>query len=147
MELNNLGKYKLKNKKKRLGRGIGSGKGGHTFCKGTKGQKARKGAKPRLGFEGGQTPLYKRLPQIGGFRNFAPKSVYIISLDRLNSFDDGTEVTPELLVEKGIVDLVPSDGVKILSGGEINKKLIIKGFKCSKRAKEKIEKSGSKIDA
>ncbi len=147
MELYNLEKNKLKNKKKRIGRGRGSGKGGHTVGKGSKGQKARKGAKPRIGFEGGQTPLYKRLPKIGGFKSSSDKVNYIINLDVLNIFDDGDEVTPQILVDKGMLDMVPSGSVKILSDGDLKKKLALRGFKFSRIAKEKIEKSGSKIDA
>ena len=146
MELHNLGKHKLDRQKKRLGRGVGSGKGGHTVGRGTKGQKARKGAKPRIGFEGGQTPLYKRLPQIGGFKSHTEKEVYILDLDVLNSFKDGEKVTPEIVVERGIFENIPSGGIKILSDGSLDKKLDIRGFKYSKKAKEKIEKSGSKIN-
>jgi len=147
MELSNLTKDKLNKDSKRIGRGRGSGKGGHTVGRGTKGQKARRGHKFNIGFEGGQSPLYKRLPQIGGFRNPTSKDVLIINLNNLNTLKDGISVTPELLVKEGIIDTIPSGGVKILSDGELKKKLVIKGFKFSKRAKEKIEKSGSKINA
>ena len=147
MELHNLEKYKLNKKSKRVGRGIGSGKGGHTVGKGQKGQKSRKGAKPNLGFEGGQTPLYKRLPQIGGFKNHATKEVQIFNLSIFDSFNDGDEVTPEKLVETGKVRKIPSGGAKILSDGEITKKVVLSGFKFSKKSKEKIEKFGAKINA
>ena len=146
MELSNLGKVKNKRKSKRVGRGRGTGKGGHTVGKGTKGQKARRGSKFKLGFEGGQSPLYKKLPQIGGFRNPVGKKVEIIDFDILNIFKNETEVTPELLVKEGILKKIPAGGVKILSNGELTKKLILKGFKCSEKAKIKIEKSGSKIN-
>ena len=147
MELSNLTKDKLNKDSKRIGRGRGSGKGGHTVGRGTKGQKARRGHKFNIGFEGGQSPLYKRLPQIGGFRNPTSKDVLIINLNSLNSFKDETNVAPELLLKEGIIETIPSGGVKILSDGELKKKLVIKGFKFSIKAKEKIEKSGSKINA
>jgi large subunit ribosomal protein L15 len=147
MELHNLKKLKKDKGKKRVGRGIGSGKGGHTVGKGQKGQKSRSGKKPNLGFEGGQTPLYKKLPKIGGFKSFTFKETYIIDLDVLNSFKDGDEVTPQKLVEKKILKEVPSGGVKILSDGDLKKKVELKGFKFSKKAKEKIESSGAKINA
>ena len=147
MELHNLKTLKQGNGKKRLGRGIGSGKGGHTVGKGQKGQKSRSGKKPNLGFEGGQTPLYKRLPKIGGFSNVSAKETYPVKLDILNIFKDGDEITPAKLVEKKVIKKIPSGGVKILSDGELTKKLELKGFKFSKKAKEKIENSGSKINA
>lgn len=147
MELHNLSKIKKDSGKKRLGRGIGSGKGGHTVGKGQKGQKSRAGTKPNLGFEGGQTPLYKKLPKIGGFKSPTSKETYIIGLNVLNSFKDGEEVTPQKLVEKKILKRIPSGGVKILSDGELKKKVELKGFKFSKNAKEKIESSGAKINA
>lgn len=147
MELNTLEKHKILTEKKRLGRGRGSGKGCHTVGRGTKGQKAREGAKPRLGFEGGQTPLYKRLPKIGGFRNPTLKEMVVFNLDRFDSFKEGDVITPEVLLEKKMISFIPSGGIKLLSNGDLKKKLTFKGFKVSKRAMEKIEKSGSKIDA
>ncbi|NMB91447.1 50S ribosomal protein L15 [candidate division WWE3 bacterium] len=146
MELSKLTKYKTEKKSKRVGRGRGSGKGGHTVGKGTKGQKARRGTKFGLGFEGGQSPLYKRLPQIGGFRRHLSKEIQVVNLNTFNSFKDGEVVTPEVLLEKKIIKNVSSDGVKILSGGDLKKKLTLKNFLFSKEAKEKIEKSGSKIN-
>ena len=146
MELSNLEKVNNKRKSKRVGRGRGSGKGGHTVGKATKGQKARRASKFKLGFEGGQSPLYKKLPQIGGFRNPVGKEVGIIDLDILNNFKNETEVTPELLIKEGILRKIPAGGVKILSNGELTKKLTLKGFKYSGEAKLKIEKSGSKIN-
>ncbi|MFZ2664471.1 MAG: 50S ribosomal protein L15 [Patescibacteria group bacterium] len=147
MELSKLTKYKTDKKSKRVGRGRGSGKGGHTVGKGTKGQKARRGTKFGIGFEGGQSPLYKKLPQIGGFKSHTFKEVSIIDLSVLNSFKDGETVTPEMLMNKGIIKKIPLGGVKILSDGDLKKKLTLKNFLFSKRAKEKIEKSGSKINA
>ncbi len=147
MELSTLAKYKTDKKAKRVGRGRGSGKGGHTVGKGTKGQKARRGTKFGLGFEGGQSPLYKRLPQIGGFKTHTFKKVSIVNLDKFNSFKDESTVTPDVLLEKGIINEIPEGGVKILSGGDLKKKLVLKDFLFSIKAKEKIEKSGSKINA
>ena len=147
MELHNLEKFKKDRNKKRVGRGIGSGKGGHTVGKGQKGQKSRKGAKPNLGFEGGQSPLYKRLPQIGGFKNPVSKDVQIVNLDVFDKFKDGDEVTPISLIQMKILKRVPSGGVKILSKGDITKKVKLTGFKFSNKAKEKIESFGATINA
>ena len=118
----------------RRGRGHGSGNG-KTAGKGHKGQKARSGA-PRPGFEGGQLPLYRRLPK-RGFTNINSKDIVAIGLDRLNAFEDGAEVTVETLMDKGIVNN-PRDGVKILGNGEVN------AF--SKSAVEKIEAVGGKAE-
>ena len=119
----------------RRGRGHGSGNG-KTAGKGHKGQKARSGA-PRPGFEGGQLPLYRRLPK-RGFTNINSKDIVAIGLDRLNAFEDGAEVTVETLMDKGIVNN-PRDGVKILGNGELTKKLTVKVNAFSKSAVEKIE--------
>ncbi len=148
MELFNIKKLNNEKKSKRVGRGRGSGKGGHTVGRGQKGQKARKGAKPNLGFEGGQSPLYKKLPRIGGFkRPYLKKGKALgVSLDIFNKFKDGDEVTPLLLVEKKILKDIPSEGVKVLSTGELKKKVVLKGFTYSEKAKEKIESSGATIN-
>ena len=126
----------------RRGRGHGSGNG-KTAGKGHKGQKARSGA-PRLGFEGGQLPLYRRLPK-RGFTNINSKEIIGIGVGRLNAFDDGTEVTVKALIEKGIVSN-PKDGVKILGNGELQKKLTVKVNAFSKSAVEKIEAAGGKAE-
>nr|MBP3598502.1 50S ribosomal protein L15 [Eubacterium sp.] len=126
----------------RRGRGHGSGNG-KTAGKGHKGQKARSGA-PRPGFEGGQLPLYRRLPK-RGFTNINSKDIVAIGLDRLNVFEDGAEVTIETLVEKGIVKN-PKDGVKILGNGELTKKLDVKVNAFSKSAAEKIQAVGGKAE-
>ena len=126
----------------RRGRGHGSGNG-KTACKGHKGQKARSGA-PRPGFEGGQLPLYRRLPK-RGFTNINSKNIIGIGLDRLNAFEDGAEVTVAALVEKGIVSN-PKDGVKILGNGELTKKLDVKVNAFSKSAVEKIQAAGGKAE-
>ena len=126
----------------RRGRGHGSGNG-KTAGKGHKGQKARSGA-PRPGFEGGQLPLYRRLPK-RGFTNINSKDIVAIGLYRLNVFEDGAEVTVETLMEKGIVKN-PKDGVKILGNGELTKKLDVKANAFSKSAAEKIQAVGGKAE-
>ena len=126
----------------RRGRGHGSGNG-KTAGKGHKGQKARSGA-PRPGFEGGQLPLYRRLPK-RGFTNINSKNIIGIGVDRLNAFEDGAEVTVAALVEKGIVSN-PKDGVKILGNGELTKKLDVKVNAYSTSAVEKIQAAGGKAE-
>ena len=126
----------------RRGRGHGSGNG-KTAGKGHKGQKARSGA-PRPGFEGGQLPLYRRLPK-RGFTNINSKNIVGIGVDRLNAFEDGAEVTVAALVEKGIVSN-PKDGVKILGNGELTKKLTVQADAFSAGAVEKIEAVGGKAE-
>ena len=126
----------------RRGRGHGSGNG-KTAGKGHKGQKARSGA-PRPGFEGGQLPLYRRLPK-RGFTNINSKNIVGIGVDRLNAFEDGAEVTVAALVEKGIVSN-PKDVVKILGNGELTKKLDVKVNAYSASAAEKIQAAGGKAE-
>lgn len=128
---------------KRVGRGIGSGMG-KTSTKGHKGQKARSGGGKGPAFEGGQTPLQRRLPK-RGFNNKFKREWVEVNLEKLNIFDNGTEVTPEILLEKGIIKKL-ADGVKILGNGKIAKKLIIKSHGFSKSAVEKIEKAGGKAE-
>ncbi|WP_251860729.1 50S ribosomal protein L15 [Clostridium sp. Marseille-Q2269] len=128
---------------KRVGRGTGSGLG-KTSARGQNGQNSRSGGGVRPGFEGGQMPLYRRLPK-RGFKNIFAKEYAAINLDRLNCFEDGTVVTPELLVEKRVVKKV-KDGVKILGNGNIEKKLTVKAAKFSKSAIEKIEAAGGKVE-
>ncbi|HLU23934.1 50S ribosomal protein L15 [Lederbergia graminis] len=127
----------------RLGRGTGSGNG-KTAGKGHKGQKARSGGGVRLGFEGGQTPLFQRLPK-RGFTNINRKEYAVVNLDALNRFEDGTEVTPELLIETGVVRNEKS-GIKILAKGNIEKKLTVKANKFSSAAQEAIEAAGGKTE-
>ena len=122
----------------RRGRGHGSGNG-KTAGKGHKGQKARSGA-PRPGFEGGQMPLYRRLPK-RGFTNRNSKEIVGINVDALNRFEDGAEVSIVTLVQAGVVSN-PKDGVKILGNGELTKKLNVKVNSFSAAAKEKIEALG-----
>lgn len=132
-----------KKRPKRVGRGTGSGLGRNSG-KGEKGQKSRTGGGVRLGFEGGQMPLYRRLPK-RGFTNIFAKEYAVINVDRLNEFENGTEVTPELLLEKKVINKV-YDGIKILGNGELQKNLIVKAAKFSKTAAEKIEAAGGKIE-
>ena len=122
----------------RRGRGHGSGNG-KTAGKGHKGQKARSGA-PRIGFEGGQMPLYRRLPK-RGFTNRNTKDIVAINLDVLEKFDNGATVTVEVLVDAGIIKN-PRDGVKVLGNGTLTKKLDVKADAFSASAKEKIEALG-----
>lgn len=129
--------------RKRVGRGMASGHG-KTSGRGHKGQKARSGGGVRLGFEGGQTPLFQRLPK-RGFTNINRKEFAIVNLDALNRFEDGTEVTPELLLETGVISKLKS-GVKILGKGQIEKKLTVKAHKFSASAKEAIEAAGGKTE-
>ncbi len=128
--------------RKRIGRGHGSGHG-KTAGKGHKGQNARSGGGVRPGFEGGQTPLFQRLPK-RGFTNFTRKEFAVLNLDDLNRFEEGTEVTPALLAELKILKN-QKDGVKILGNGELTKKLTISAHKFSASAREKIEAAGGKV--
>lgn len=133
-----------KHVRKRVGRGMGSGLG-KTSGRGEKGQKARSGVSIKATFEGGQLPLYRRLPK-RGFSNSDFKVRYAtINISDLNRFADGTEVTPELLHDTGLLKN-QLDGVKVLGNGECTKKLTVKANKFSKSAVEKLEKAGSKIE-
>ena len=126
----------------RKGRGHGSGNG-KTAGYGHKGQKARSGA-PRPGFEGGQMPLYRRLPK-RGFHNRNTKEIVAINVDMLNRFEDGAEVTAETLVALGVISN-PKDGVKILGNGELTKKLNVKVSAYSASAMEKIKALGGNAE-
>ncbi|MFS0784889.1 50S ribosomal protein L15 [Shouchella sp. 1P09AA] len=130
------GSRKVRN---RVGRGIGSGNG-KTSGKGHKGQKARSGGGVRLGFEGGQNPLYRRLPK-RGFTNIHRKEYTVVSLDVLNRFEAGTEVTPELLIESKAVKNV-KHGIKVLGNGSLDKNLTVKANKFSASAVKAIEAAG-----
>lgn len=128
---------------KRLGRGPGSGQG-KTAGKGHKGQNARSGGGVAIGFEGGQTPFYKRIPK-RGFTNFARLEYAVINLSDLNKFEDGATVTPEILKEAGILKK-QLNGVKVLGNGTLEKKLTVKCNKISASAKEAIEKAGGSVE-
>ena len=136
-ELKNVEGAKAKGMK--VGRGLGSGKGKNCGT-GNKGQKSRSGGLKAPGFEGGQTPLYRRLPKFG-FTNGAHKEYAIVNVSSLNKFKEGTVGTPTLLVEEGLVKK-EFDGVKILGNGEVTVKLTVKAAKFSKSAKAAIEKVG-----
>jgi large subunit ribosomal protein L15 len=144
MELNELKPSVPKKKKKRIGRGRGSGTG-NTAGKGNNGQNARAGGGVKPYFEGGQMPIYRRIPK-RGFSNYPFKKEYaIISLSSLNKFDDGTTVTPELLLEKRIIKKI-NDGVKVLGNGILEKKVSVKVHKISKTAKGAIEANGGTVE-
>jgi large subunit ribosomal protein L15 len=140
MDLSNLrpAEGSVKSDNFRRGRGHGSGNG-KTAGKGHKGQKARSGA-PRLGFEGGQMPLYRRIPK-RGFKNRNRLEIVAINISALEKFDNGADVTVDTLIESGIVKN-PKDGIKILGNGELTKKLNVKANAFSASAKEKIEALG-----
>ena len=128
---------------KRLGRGVGS-QLGKTSGKGHKGAKARSGGGKRPGFEGGQMPLTRRLPK-RGFTNIFAKEYATVNVSALNVFEDGATVTGEALIEAGLIKKV-LDGVKVLGGGELTKKLTVCVDKVTESAKEKIEAAGGKVE-
>ncbi|MGP6139233.1 MULTISPECIES: 50S ribosomal protein L15 [unclassified Jeotgalibaca] len=134
------GSRKVRN---RVGRGSSSGNG-KTAGRGHKGQKARSGGGVRLGFEGGQQPLFRRIPK-RGFSNINRKDYAVVNLDTLNRFEEGTEVTPALLVESGVVRNEKS-GIKVLAKGAVEKKLTVKAHKFSEAAKEAIEAAGGTVE-
>lgn len=129
--------------RKRLGRGTATGQG-KTAGRGMNGQKSRSGGGVRPGFEGGQMPLYRRLPK-RGFTNIFGTQYAEINVEVLNKFEDGAEITPELLKSEGIIKK-QLDGVKVLGNGELTKKLTVKANKFSKTAAEKIEAAGGKAE-
>lgn len=128
---------------KRVGRGIGSGHG-KTSCKGHKGQKARSGGGKGAGFEGGQMPLQRRIPK-RGFKNYFAKEYAVINLKELARIEDSDVITPELLVERGVVRKI-KDGIKILGGGEIKRPVTIKAKIFSAAAAAKIAAAGGKAE-
>lgn len=130
-------------KLKRIGRGHGSGQG-KTAGKGHKGQNARSGGGVRPGFEGGQMPLYRRLPK-RGFTNIFAKSYVEVKISDLEKFDNGTEITAELLKENGVIKKI-KDGIVILGNGELTKKLTVKAVRFTASAKSKIEAAGGKAE-
>lgn len=144
MEMHELGPaYGATKSRKRVGRGMGSGLG-KTAGSGHKGQKARSGGKIRRGFEGGQTPLYRRIPK-RGFTNRFAKVYCVINVSELEKYDDGSTVTPEVLLKDGTIRKV-LDGVKILGNGTLTKKLTVVAAQFSKSAEEKIQAVGGKIE-
>ena len=144
MDLSNLSPAEGSRKSDNFRRGRGHASGnGKTAGKGHKGQKARSGA-TRPGFEGGQMPLYRRLPK-RGFTDRNSKVITAINVSALNRFEDGTEVTPELLLTSGAVPKIV-DGVKILGEGELTKKLTVRVHAVSEGAKNKIESAGGTVE-
>ena len=139
MKLHEMKPLQASQKRNRVGRGPGSGNG-KTSGRGQKGQKARSGGGVRLGFEGGQTPLARRLPK-RGFTNFNRVEYAIVNVEALNQFEDGTEITAALLLDKKVIRKELS-GLKVLGNGELTKKLTVKATKFSQSAKEAIEKAG-----
>lgn len=129
--------------KKRLGRGIGSGLG-KTAGRGTKGQNSRSGGGVRPGFEGGQLPLFQRLPK-RGFHNHSAKEFAIVNIEALNAFENGATVDVDALVKAGLVNNT-YDGVKVLGKGELTKKLVVKANKFSESAKKAIEAAGGSVE-
>ena len=142
MQLGELGPANVRIKRKRLGRGIGSGLG-KTSGKGHKGQKARSGGGVRRGFEGGQTPLYRRLPK-RGFNNIHAKNYTEVTLTMLNK-SQVAEVTAESLLAEGIIGKI-NDGIVVIATGKLEKKLTVKAKRFTKAAAEKIEAAGGKIE-
>ena len=132
-----------KKKAFRVGRGHGSGNG-KTSGTGQKGQKARSGGGVRPGFEGGQMPIYRRLPK-RGFTNIFAKKYTSINVEDLNKFDNGTEITAEVLKENGVIKKI-NDGIVVLGRGDLNKKVTIKAKRFSKSAEEKISAAGGKAE-
>ena len=130
--------------RKRRGRGTATGQG-KTGGRGMNGQKSRSGGGVRLGFEGGQMPLYRRLPK-RGFTNIWGTKYTTLNVEDLNRFEVGTEVTPEMLKELGIVKQVENGGIKILGNGELKNSLTVKANKFTKSAVEKIEAAGGKAE-
>ena len=130
-------------KTKRRGRGTASGQG-KTGGRGMNGQNSRSGGVTRLGFEGGQMPLYRRIPK-RGFTNIWRKEYTILNVDDLNLFEAGTTITPELIKEKGLAKQVV-DGIKILGEGNLEKNVTVKAHKFSKTAIQKIESAGGKAE-
>ena len=142
MQLDELKSATAKVKRRRIGRGIGSGLG-KTSGKGHKGQKARSGGGVRRGFEGGQTPLYRRLPK-RGFKNIHAKEYTEVTLTMLNK-SEATEVSAETLLAEGIIGKI-NDGIVVIATGSLDKKLTVKAKRFTKAAAEKIESAGGKIE-
>ena len=143
MKLGELKPAVEKTKRTRVGRGMGSGLG-KTSGKGHKGQKARTGGSIRRGFEGGQTPLYRRIPK-RGFKNHFATEYAVVNVSDLERFDENTVVNTELLMAEGIIKK-ELDGVKVLGNGELTKKLTVVATKFSKSAEEKIKAAGGKTE-
>jgi large subunit ribosomal protein L15 len=146
MYLENISKRKnRKGKAKRLGRGYGSGVGGHTVGRGMKGQKSRAGHKSLVAFEGGNVPFYKRMPKYKGFKSLSKVKTQVINVDTLSkNFRKGSKITIESLKEKGLIRK-NTKNIKILGRGEIDKELVLENLKVSPVAEEKIVKAGGVV--
>ncbi len=145
MELHELRPFPgSRHKAKRVGRGESSG-WGKTAGRGHKGQNARSGGGVPPDFEGGQMPLKRRLPKFGFTNALFKKEIIEVNVEKLNRFDDGTVVDPQLLLESGVIKKI-GDGVKILGKGDLTKKLTVKAHKFSKSAREKIVAAGGQIE-
>ncbi len=142
MKLGELKPAQVKTKRSRVGRGMASGNG-KTSGRGQKGQKSRSGGGVRRGFEGGQTPLYRRLPK-RGFKNFNAKNYTEVTFKMLNGVKN-TDVTAESLIEEGIIDKI-NDGIVVLATGKLDKKINVKAKKFTAKAKEQIEALGGKAE-
>lgn len=145
LRLDNLERETPRKKRKRVGRGPGSGLG-KTSGRGHDGQKARSGGGVRIGFEGGQMPLFRRLPKKGFNNSIFEKRYTCINIERLKDFEDGATVNAEILLNSGIVSKIEKDGIKILGNGELSNKLNVRANKFTKSAEEKIEKAGGKAE-
>lgn len=147
IDFQNLSKLRIgrsQSLSKRVGRGYGSGKGGHTSGRGSKGQKSRTGARIPHWFEGGQLPLTKRMPHVRGFKPVTKKDYVLIGLSDLELIDK-VKITPEYLLEEGYVKEL-KDGVKVLGNGKITKKVELSGFFVTRGAKAAIENVGGKVN-
>ena len=145
MDLSNLtGQSDIQKKRKRVGRGNGSGHG-KTSCRGHKGQGSRAGSGTRPGFEGGQMPLQRRIPK-RGFHSPFKKKYALVNVGQLETLDAGSEVSPEFLCARGLVRSL-RDGVKILGNGSLSKALTVKAHGFSSKAKAKIEAAGGRVEA
>lgn len=145
MDLHNLKPARgSRQKKQRVGRGTGSGRG-FTSGRGSKGQNSRSGGSVGPIFEGGQTPLFRRLPKYG-FNNVFKKKYSIINIYQLNRFDDGEEITPEKLVAAGLIDSIAKNGVKILAKGDLERSLTVRAHAFSSSARNQIEEAGGKAE-
>lgn len=131
-------------KTKRKGRGTGSGLG-KTAGRGSNGQNSRSGGGVRIGFEGGQMPLVRRIPK-RGFTNIFKKQFSVVNIEDLNRFENGTEITAEFLKEVGMIKKIEKDGLKILGNGNLEKSLNVKAQKFTQSAVEKIEAAGGKVE-
>ena len=144
MRLNELKSPESIKRRKRIGRGDGSGHG-TTSGRGTKGQLSRSGGKTRIGFEGGQMPLQRRLPHLRGFKNNRKMIFNVINLSMLESFKEGSTVDYDVLLKKGLI-MKKGNPLKILGNGDLKKKLTVKANGFSKSARVKIEKAGGKVE-